>query len=173
MNKHNKTQNSKHKSPRAVSLGKLVYTVEVLLQLLEFLQHVDVGGGGADKTETRCQLLHQLAHRFVLATRRSTRTAQPPQDRGVDAVAVALEMTSTARPCLTRVHNVSTFIHCTTSLILLDAKVNNGTSYFRKGFYRKGIRKNQRNRRTKNKKIEKCQEKKSTRRVEHQLSDTY
>ena len=35
--------------------------------------------------------------------------------------------------CLTRVHNVSTLIHRIASRILLDAKVNNGTSYFNKG----------------------------------------
>ena len=58
---------------------------------MEFLQHVVVDDGVADKTNTRCQLLHQLAHRFVLATRCSTRNAQTPQDRGVDAVAVALD----------------------------------------------------------------------------------
>ena len=51
--------------------------------------------------------LHQLAHRFVLATRRSTRNAQTQQDRGVDAGAVALDDLHT--PCLTHVDNVSTF----------------------------------------------------------------
>ena len=111
-----------------------MYTVEVL-QFLEFLQHVVVDGGVAEVTDTRCQLLHQLALRFVLATRRRTRNAQTPQDRGVDVVAVALN--DLHAQCYTRVHNVSTLIHRTASRILLDAKVNNGTSYFNKGFYRK------------------------------------
>ena len=44
------------------------------------------------------------------------------------------------------------FDHRTASCILLDAKVNNGKSYFNKGFYRKGFRKNQRTRRTRMKK---------------------
>ena len=125
--------------------------MEVLLQLLEFLQHVIVDGGVAEDTDTRCQLFYQLAHRFVLATRRSTQNAQTPQDRGVDAVAVALD--DLHAQCLTHDHNVSTLIHRTASRILLDAKVNNGTSYFNKGFYRKGIRNNQRTIRTKNTKI--------------------
>ena len=43
------------------------------------------------------------------------------------------------------------FDHRTASRTLPDAKGNNGTSYFNKGFYRKGIRKKQRTRRTKNK----------------------
>ena len=76
-------------------------------------------------------------------------------------VAVALDDLHT--PCLTRVHNVSTFTHCTASRILLDAKENIGTSYFNREFYRKGILKNQRTRRTKNKKIETCRKQKRLR----------
>ena len=103
--------------------------MDVVLQLLEFLQHVVVDGGVAEDTDTCCQLIDQLAHCFVLATRRSTRNVQTPQDRGVDAVAVALD--DLHARCLTRVHNVSTLIHLTASRILLDAKVNNGTCYFK------------------------------------------
>ena len=55
------------------------------------------------------------------------------------------------------------FDHRTASRILLDTKINNDTCYFSKGFYRKGIRKNQRIRRTKNKKIEKCRKEKGPR----------
>ena len=146
----------KNTKRRIFSLDELLYTVEVLLQLvevllqlLEFLQHVVVDGGVAEDTDTRCQFLHQLVHRFaLLATRRSTRNAQTSQDRGVDAVAVALD--DLHAQCFTRVHNVSTLIHRTASRILLDVKVNNGKSYFNKKFYRKEIRKNQRTRRTKN-----------------------
>ena len=68
------------------------------------------------------------------------------------------------------------FDHLTASRILLDAEVtvNNGTSYFNKGFYRKGIRKDQRTKRTKNKKNRKMPEKKkSPREFEPQLSNTY
>ena len=43
----------------------------------------------------------------------------------------------------------TSFDHSTGYRILLDATENNGTSYFNKGFYRKGIRKNQRTRGTK------------------------
>ena len=62
----------KNTKRRIVSLDELLYTVEVLLQPLEFLQHVVVDGGVAEDTDTRWQFLHQLAHRFALATRRST-----------------------------------------------------------------------------------------------------
>ena len=56
------------------------------------------------------------------------------------------------------------FDYRTASCFLLDAKVNNGTTYFNKGFYRKGIRKNQRTKRTTdNKKIRKTPKKKGSR----------
>ena len=144
------SQNSKYKSPRVASLDELVYTLEIFLQLPEFLQHVVVDGGVAEDTDTRCQILHHLAHRFILATRRSTRNAQTLQDHGVDAVAVAPD--DLHARCLTCVYNVSTLIHRTASRVLLDSKVNNGTSYFDKGSYRKGIRKNQTTSRAKKKK---------------------
>ena len=149
MNKHNTNTKFKNKLPRVVSPDELVYTMEVLLQLLEFLQHVVVDGGVAADTDTRCQLLHQLAHRFFLQTHRSNPNAQTRQDRRVDAVPVVLD--DLQAQCLTRDHNISNLIHRTASRILLDAKVNSSTSKFNKGFYRKG---NQRTRRTKSKKME-------------------
>ena len=103
------TQNSKHKSLPVVSPDELVYTVESSSSFLEFLQHVVVDDGVAEDTDIHCQLLHQLAHRFVLATCRRTRNAQTPQDRGADAVEVALD--DFHAQCLSRVHNVSTLIH--------------------------------------------------------------
>ena len=121
--------------------------MEVLLQLLEFLQHVVVDGGVAEDTGTRCQLLHQLAHCFVFASRRSTRNAQTPQDRGVDAVAVALDDLHTQ--CLPRVHNVATLIHLTASRISLDATIKKEPERTKKP-EEQGT-----------KKIEKCQKKKS------------
>ena len=140
MNKHNTNIKSKSESTRVVSPDELVYImVEILLQLLEFLQHVDVDDGVVENTNTCCKLLRQLAHPIVLATRRSTRYTQTPQDRGVDAVAVVLD--DLHAQCLTRVHNISTLI--IVQQRALNPNVNNGTSYFVKGFYRKGIRKNQ------------------------------
>ena len=85
------------------------------------------------------------------------RTAQTPQDRGVDAVAVA-RMTSTRSYGATQnIQLVSkstlillgtyfripvssrSFDHRTASRLLLEDNVSNGTSYFNKGFYRKII----------------------------------
>ena len=65
--------------------------MEVLLQLLEFFQHVVVDGGVAETPTHATGFFIQLAHRYVLATRRRTRNAQTLQDRGVDAVEVALD----------------------------------------------------------------------------------
>ena len=105
MNKHN--TNTKF-NIQITSCRFAVDTVEVLLQLLEFLQHVVVDGGVAEDTDTCCKL-HQLAHRFVFASRRRTQNAETPQERGVDAVAVALD--DLHAKGLTRVHNVSTLIN--------------------------------------------------------------
>lgn len=91
---------------RVVSLDKLV----LFNVLLDLLQLVAVDDGVAPDTDTCCQLLHELAHRFVLATRCRTRNAHTPQDRGVDSVAVASDDLHAQR--LTRVHNVSCLIHC-------------------------------------------------------------
>ena len=66
---------------------------------------VVVDGGVAPDADTCCQLLHERAHRFVLASCREPCNAQTPQDNGVDAVAVALDDLHAQRS--TRVHNVS------------------------------------------------------------------
>ena len=67
-------QNSNYKSSRVVSPYELVDRMEVLLHLLELCQHV-VDAGVAPDTDTCSQLLHELVHRFVLATCRRTRNA--------------------------------------------------------------------------------------------------
>ena len=54
------------------------------------------------------KLLHERVHRFVLASRRRPCNAQTPQDRGVAAVAVALDDLHAQRR--TRVQNVSSLI---------------------------------------------------------------
>ena len=85
--------------------------VNVLHKLpLDVLQLVVVDGGVAPDADTCCQLLHERAHLLVLASRRRPCNAQTPQDRGVDAVAVALDYLHAHRR--TRVHNVSSLIHC-------------------------------------------------------------
>ena len=97
-------------TPCVGSPEQLVDIVKVLLKLpLDVLQLVVVDGGVAPDADTRCQLLHERAHRFILASRRRPCNAQTPQDRGVDAVAVALDYLHAHRR--TRVHNVSSLIH--------------------------------------------------------------
>ena len=75
----------------------------------------------------------------------------------IDGVTQNIQLVSTAMLLCTffRIPVSSrSFDHRSASRILLDAKVtvNNGKSYFNKGFYLKGIRKKQRTRRTKNNK---------------------
>lgn len=83
--------------------------MKIRLQPLDFLQHVVVDSGVAEDADQRCQLLHQVSHQLVLASRRTTRNTQGPQDGGIDAVTVALDdWNSQPR---TRVHDVLSLIH--------------------------------------------------------------
>ena len=97
-----------------------------------------------------------ISSSITLFLQRATAPEMPRLHKTAELTRWQLHLTaSIPRPCLTRVHNVSTFIQCTASRILLDAKVNNDTSYFIKVLPKRNPKepKNQKNKDQKNRKM--------------------